>query len=144
AHEQVVGKIGPTLWILFSAVVLVLLIACANVANLLLARSAATARDFAVRAAFGASRWALVRRSLVESGVLALSGGLAGVAVAWAGIRALRPLIPATVPRADAVTLDLPVLLFTTAMTIGAGLIFAAIPAWRASTPNLLDTLQEG
>ena len=67
AHEQVVGKIGETLWILFGAVVLVLVIACANIANLLLARSARAAKDFAVRSAFGASGWALLRRSLVES-----------------------------------------------------------------------------
>ncbi len=144
AHEQVVGKIGPTLWVLFSAVVLVLLIACANIANLLLARSAATRRDFAVRAAFGAGRVTLLRRSLVESGVFAASGGLAGLALAWAGIRALRPLIPTTVPRADGIGLDWSVVLFTVAMTIGAGLIFGAVPAWRAMKPNLLDALQEG
>jgi putative ABC transport system permease protein len=144
AHEQVVGKIGPTLWVLFSAVVLVLLIACANIANLLLARSAVAARDFAVRAAFGAGRWVLVRRSLVESGVFAVSGGAAGLALAWLGIRALRPLIPSTVPRADGIGLDLPVVLFTIAMTIGAGVLFGAVPAWRAMKPNLLDALQEG
>ena len=143
AHEQVVGDIGPTLWVLFSAVVLVLLIACANIANLLLARSAMTRRDFAVRAAFGADRWALVRRSMAESGVLAVSGGVAGLALAWAGVRALRPLIPPTVPRADGVGLDLAVLAFTAAMTIGAGVLFGAVPAWRAMKPNLLDALQE-
>src|SRR6185503_1889790 len=143
AHKQVVGDIGPTLWILFSAVVLVLLIACANIANLLLARSAMASRDFAVRAAFGAGRWALVRRSMAESGVLALAGGGAGLALAWIGIHALRPLIPPTVPRADAIGLDGVVLLFTVAMAIGAGVVFGAVPAWRAMKPDLLATLQE-
>jgi putative ABC transport system permease protein len=144
AHEQVVGNIGPTLWVLFSAVLLVLLIACANIANLLLARSALARRDFAVRAAFGAGRWALVRRSLVGSGVFAAAGGAAGLFMAWLGITALRPLIPASVPRADLIGLDLPVVLFTVAMTVGAGLLFGAVPAWRAMKPNLLDALQEG
>lgn len=144
AHEQVVGDIGPTLWVLFSAVVLVLLIACANIANLLLARSALAARDFAVRAAFGASRWVLVRRSLVESLVFAATGGLVGLALAWAGIRALRPLIPTTIPRGDSIGLDLPVLLFTIVMTLAAGIAFGAVPAWRAMKPNLLDALQDG
>jgi len=143
AHEQVVGNIGPTLWILFSAVVLVLLIACANIANLLLARSAMASRDFAVRAAFGASRWALVRRSIAESGVLAVAGGTAGLALAWLGIRTLRPLIPPTVPRADSVALDGVVLLFTVGMAIGAGVLFGMVPAWRAMKPNLIATLQE-
>jgi putative ABC transport system permease protein len=144
AHEQVVGRIGPTLWVLFSAVVLVLLIACANIANLLLARSSIASRDFAVRAAFGAGRWVLVRRSLVESGVFAVSGGAAGLALAWSGVRALRPLIPSTVPRADGVGLDFTVVLFTVAMAIGAGVLFGIVPAWRAMKPNLLDALQEG
>jgi putative ABC transport system permease protein len=144
AHAQVVGNIGPTLWVLFSAVVLVLLIACANIANLLLARSALTARNFAVRAAFGAGRWVLVRRSLVESGVFAVTGGAVGLALAWLGIRALRPLIPATIPRADGIGLDWSVMLFAIAMTIGAGVLFGTVPAWRAMRPNLLDALQEG
>ena len=144
AHEQVVGDIGSTLWILFSAVVLVLLIACANIANLLLARSAMASRDFAVRAAFGASRWALVRRSIAESGILAVAGGATGLGLAWIGIAALRPLIPPTVPRADGIGLDGAVLLFTAAMALGAGVLFGAVPAWRAMKPNLLQTLQEG
>ena len=144
AHEQVVGNIGPTLWVLFGAVVLVLLIACANITNLLLARSARTGRDFAVRAAFGASRLALVRRSLVESGVLAVSGGVFGLTLAWLGIRALRPLVPPTIPRADNIGLDLSVVGFSVLMTLGAGLLFGAVPAWRAMKPNLLDVLQEG
>ncbi|HYN05923.1 MAG TPA: ABC transporter permease [Vicinamibacterales bacterium] len=144
AHEQIVGRIGRTLWVLFAAVVLVLLIACANIANLLLARSARVSRDFAVRAAFGASRWALVRRSLAESGVLALSGGAVGLLLAWWGIGALRPLIPATVPRADSIGLDSTIVAFTAIMSIGSGLLFGLVPAWRAMRPNLVDALQEG
>ena len=85
AHDQVVGDIGGTLWILFGAVVLVLLIACANIANLLLARSARAAKDFSIRAALGAGRGVLVRRSLVESGVLALSGAVVGLGARMGG-----------------------------------------------------------
>jgi predicted permease len=143
AHEQIVGNIGRTLWVLFGAVVLVLFIACANIANLLLARSAHASRDFAIRAAFGASRWALVRRSLVESGVLALSGGAIGLVLAWWGIAALRPLIPTTVPRADGLGLNPAVVAFTAVMAIGSGLIFGLVPALRAMHPNLLAALQE-
>ena len=144
AHRQVVGDIGETLWVLFGAVVLVLVIACANIANILLARSARTSRDFAVRAAFGADRWTLVRRSLVESAVLTLTGGAVGLAVAWWGIRALRPLIPANVPRAEGIGLDPSVLAFTAVAAIGSGVLFGLVPAWRAMRPNVLDVLQEG
>ena len=143
AHEQVVGKIGETLWILFGAVVLVLVIACANIANLLLARSARASKDFAVRSAFGAGGWVLLRRSLVESALLTLSGGAVGLLVAWWGIRALRPLIPANVPRAESIGLDLSVLAFTAGATIVSGLIFGLVPAWRAMRPNLMDIFQE-
>ena len=143
AHEQVVGKIGETLWILFGAVVLVLVIACANIANLLLARSARAAKDFAVRSAFGASGWVLLRRSLVESTLLTLSGGAIGLLVAWWGIGALRPLIPPSVPRAGSIGLDLSVLGFTAVATMASGLIFGLVPAWRAMRPNLMDIFQE-
>ena len=143
AHEQVVGRIGETLWVLFGAVVLVLVIACANVANLLLARSATAAKGFALCAAFGAGRWALIRRSLVESSLLTAGGGLMGLLLAWWGTRALRPLIPANVPRADGIGLDLSVLAFTAGATIASGLIFGLVPAWRAMRPNLLDVLQD-
>ena len=144
AHQQVVGDIGETLWVLFGAVVLVLVIACANIANILLARSARASRDFAVRAAFGAGRWTLVRRSLVESALLTLTGGAVGLLVAWWGIRALRPLIPANVPRAEDIGLDLSVLAFTAVVTIVAGVLFGLVPAWRAMRPNVMDVLQEG
>ena len=143
AHEQVVGGIGRTLWVLLGAVLLVLLIACANVSNLMLARSARAARDFSIRAALGASRLALVRQSLVESGLLAASGAVVGLGLAWAGARVLRRLIPATVPRADQIGLDLPVLAFTAAIAVAAGLLVGLVPAWRAMRPNLTDVLQE-
>jgi putative ABC transport system permease protein len=143
AHDQMVGDIGGTLWILFGAVVLVLLIACANIANLLLARSARAAKDFSIRAALGAGRGVLVRRSLVESGLLAASGALAGLGLAWAGVRVLRRLIPPTVPRADQIGLDLPVLAFTAAIAIASGLLFGLVPAWRAMRPNLIRVMQE-
>jgi putative ABC transport system permease protein len=143
AHEQVVGRIGETLWILFAAVVLVLVIACANIANLLLARSTRAAKDFAVRSAFGAGAWALLRRSLVESALLTGAGGAVGLLLAWWGIRALRPLIPATVPRAENVGLDVAVLAFTAVATIAAGLVFGLAPAWRAMRPNLMEIFQD-
>ena len=144
AHEQVVGDIGRTLWVLFGAVVLVLLIACANIVNLLLARSARAAKDFAVRSAFGASRWVLLRRSIVESAVLAVSGGVAGLALAYWGINTLRARIPANVPRAGEIGLDPAVLAFTVVISIGAGVAFGLVPALRAMRPNLMDVLQEG
>jgi putative ABC transport system permease protein len=144
AHAQVVGDIGSTLWVLFGAVVLVLLIACANVANLLLARSARASKDFAVRAAFGASRSALVWRSLVESGLLAALGGGTGVALAWWGVGVLRSIVPATIPRADQIGVDWTVLGFAVLVTAGAGLAFGLVPARRAMRPNVLEVLQEG
>lgn len=143
AHEQVVGDIGDTLWVLFAAVVLVLVIACVNIANLLLARSARTSKEFAVRAAIGASQWALLRRSLVESGSLAGLGGIAGLLLAWWGIGALRPLIPANVPRADSIGLDLTVLAFTAVTSISAALLFGLFPAWRAMRPRLAAAFQD-
>jgi predicted permease len=144
AHEQVVGDIGETLWVLLGAVGVLLVIACTNIANLLLARSAGAARHFAVRAAFGASRWALVRRSLVESAMLTFSGGAIGLLLARWGIGALRPLIPANVPRAESIALDLPVLVFTAAATMAAGIVFGLVPAWRSMRPNLLEVFQDG
>lgn len=144
AHEQVVGDIGETLWILFGAVVLVLLIACANIANLLLVRSARASRDFAVRAAFGAGRWTLVRRSIVESALLTMAGSAVALLAAWWGIRAVRPLIPPNVPRAEGIGLDATVLAFTAVVTIAAGVLFGLVPAVRAMKPNVLDVLQEG
>ena len=144
AHQQIVGNISETLWLLFAAVVLVLLIACANIANLLLSRSARAGRDFAIRSAFGAGRWALVRRSIVESALLTVLGAASALVLGWWGIRTLRPLIPPTVPRAADIGLDWPVLAFTAAAAIVAGLVFGVAPAWRAMRPNVMDVLQDG
>ena len=143
AHEQVVGRIGGTLWVLFAAVLLVLCVACANIANLLLARSTRTAKDFAVRAAFGAGRWVLVRRSLVETALLTATGVIAGLAVASWGSRALRALIPATVPRASDIALDGTVVLFTLAAGIGASVLVGVVPALRAMRPDVAGVLQD-
>ncbi|MEZ5316226.1 MAG: ABC transporter permease [Vicinamibacterales bacterium] len=143
AREEIVGPVGRTLWVLFAAVVLVLVIACANIANLVLARSAGMARGFAVRAAFGAGAWVLIRRSLAETGLLAAAGGLAGFGLAFAGIRALRGLVPANVPRADAIGLDPVVLGFTAGIAILAGALFGLVPAIRAMRPNVLEVLQD-
>ena len=143
AHEQVVGDIGSTIWVLFAAVVVVLLIASANVANLLLARSARASKDFALRAAFGAGRGVLLRRSVVETAALALAGGAAGLALAWWGAGAVRALMPADVPRAADIGLDWSVLAFTAAVSIGAGALFGFVPALRAMRPDVLEILQD-
>jgi putative ABC transport system permease protein len=143
AHEQVTGDIGATIWILFGAVVVVLLIASANVANLLLARSARASKDYALRAAFGAGRATLLRRSVAETGLLVLAGGLAGLAIAYWGSGVVRGLMPANVPRANDIGLDWPVLAFTASVSLGAGVLFGFVPAWRAMRPNVLEVLQE-
>jgi putative ABC transport system permease protein len=142
-HDQTVGNVRGTIWILFSAVVLVLGIACANVANLVLARSARTAHDFAVRAAFGAGRWRLVRRSLVETILLAATGALAGIGLAWLGVRALRGLVPSNIPRAESIGLDAMVLGFAALIAGLAAVLFGLVPAFRAMRPNVLDVLQD-
>ena len=143
AKAHIIGNISQTLWVLFGAVLLVLLIACVNVANLLLTRSARTAKDFAVRAALGAGRAALLRRSMAESVVLAASGSVLGVICAWWGVAALRRLVPATVPRADEISLDVTVLAFSAAITIGAAVLFGFVPALRATRPNVAALLTE-
>jgi putative ABC transport system permease protein len=143
AHQQVVGNIGGTIWMLFGAVVLVLLIACANIANLLLARSTLTVRDFAVRAAFGAGRWVLVRRSMVETALLASGGIAVGLPLAWWGIATLRTLVPARVPRGTDIGLDTTVLAFTAVVGLGAAVLVGLIPALRAMRPNVVGVLQD-
>jgi putative ABC transport system permease protein len=133
------------LWILLAAVGFVLLIACANVANLLLARGTARQKEVAVRGALGATRAQLFGQFLTESVTLAGIGGVLGIALAWAflkGIVALMP--PFTLPSEADVTLNIPVLLFTLAATMFSGILFGCAPAFQAVRLNLNDTLKEG
>jgi putative ABC transport system permease protein len=142
--ENVVSSVKPTIRALMGAVVFVLLIACANVANLLLVRVSARGREMAVRAAIGGSQWALTRQLLAESLVLAGAGGLLGVALAYAGIRVMLALAPADLPRMTAVSLDPMVLGFAVGACVLSAVIFGLIPALRASRPNLIDSLRAG
>ncbi len=142
---QYTGKnLRLALWILLGAVVFVLLIACVNVANLLLARGAAREREFAVRAALGAGRGRLIRQLLTESAFLALASGLLGLGLAALGVRALIALAPSDTPRLDEVTIDPGVLVFTACVSLLTGLLFGLAPAWKVSRSNPNETLKEG
>jgi predicted permease len=142
-RTSMVGRVEPFLLVLFSAVGFVLLIACVNVANLLLARSAGRSREFAVRAALGAGKLRLIRQLLTESILLAFLGGALGLLFAGWGTQAALGHLPATLPRASEVGIDLHVLLFTAAMILFAGVAFGLGPAVAISRTNLHDTLKE-
>jgi putative ABC transport system permease protein len=135
-HEQMVGDLRPALFALAGAVLLVLLVACVNVANLLLARGAARQRELGVRAALGARRGRLVRQMLTESLVLAAAGGIAGLAVAALFHRALLALVGYRIPisRLDQVVLDLPMVVFTMVMALVTGVLFGLAPAFVSTT----------
>jgi putative ABC transport system permease protein len=133
-QEAMVGGSSNLLWVLFGAVMVVLLIGCVNVANLLLARASAREREFAVRAALGGGRARLVRQLLTESLLLAGSGALAGVALAFASVRWLVSVMPAEVPRAEAISVDGTVLAFTAVVAVITGLLFGLVPALRATS----------
>jgi len=130
--SDVTSGISGALWLMFAAVGGVLLIACVNLANLQLARAVAAERETAVRSALGASNGRLVRARLTESLVLAIAGGMAGVALAFAGVRLLLALVPADVPRLHDVQVNLPVLLFAAVLSIAAALAFGILPALRS------------
>jgi len=142
-EEQIEGDVGPTLWTLFGAVAFVLLIACANVANLLLARAGAREKEIAVRTSLGANPSRIVRQLLTESVLLALVGGLLGLALAAAGTSALVKLAPLDLPRAREISLDWRVLAFTLAVSVLTGLLFGLAPALasvRADLNSILKT----
>jgi putative ABC transport system permease protein len=143
-QEEVVGDIRPALLVLLGAVGFVLLIACANVANLLLARAATRQKELALRTALGASRGRLIRQLLNESLLLGVIGGTAGLFLAYWAIELLIKFNPGNIPRLEEVALDGRVLAFTLAVSVLTGLIFGAVPAFQASKPDLNESLKEG
>ncbi len=143
-REQVVKQARPALGLVFGAAALVLLIACANVVNLMLARAVRRGPEFAVRSALGAGRWRIARQQLVESALLGLSGGAVGILLARWSTSVLRGLAPPELPRVSAMQVDGGVLLFTGVVAIGAGLAFGMLPAWLAGSPDLTARIGAG
>ena len=143
-RERLVGSVQGILWTLLAAVGFVLLIACVNVSNLLLARSSSRAREYAIRAALGAGRWRLLRQSLTETVVLALIGGLLGLGIAaWGTGLALKGLAT-SLPRAGEIALDRRVVLFTFSVSLLTGILAGIVPALKTSQLRFNDTLKEG
>jgi putative ABC transport system permease protein len=142
--RQVAGSVRVELVVLFSAAVLLLLIACANVGNLVLARGLTRHRELALRSALGAGRSRLVRQLLTESLVLAVIGGALGLLLAYLGVRYLVQLVPFTFPRLPEIAIDVRVALFAFVATIGTGLLFGVLPALRAGRTDLRSALQTG
>jgi len=143
-REKVVGNIRPALLVLLGAVGFVLLIACANVSHMLLARAASRREEIALRTALGAARWDVFRQLLTESMALAFLGGGAGLLLAVWGVRVLLAISPVAIPRVEAVAVDGHVLLFALGISLFTGLAFGMALAWGATVVNLSDALKEG
>ncbi|HKF53300.1 MAG TPA: ABC transporter permease [Candidatus Acidoferrales bacterium] len=142
--ETVVGGVRLFVWLLFGAVSLVLLIACANAANLLLARAAGRTHEMGLRSALGARRGRLIRQILTESVMLAVAGGVLGVYIAYAAIRLLLRLNPGNIPRLNQISIDPRVLLFAVAISLATGIVFGILPALGVSRTNLSELLKQG
>jgi putative ABC transport system permease protein len=142
--DEVLGTVRRSIWLLFGAVAFLLLIACANVANLLLARAESRQREIAVRTALGAGGWRVLRQLLTESLVLTSLSAVAGLALAYAGVRLVAWWNPASIPRVAAVAVDPLVLLFTAIVALLTSVLFGAAPALRALRVDLTDSLKDG
>jgi putative ABC transport system permease protein len=141
-HRHVVEEVRPALLALLGAVIFLLLIACANVANLLLVRASLRERELAIRTALGGSWWRLVSQTLAEAVLLAFTGALAGLGLAWVGIHELRAIAPASLPRLDAIGIDPAVLGFTALAALAAAALFGLAPAVRAARPSVAVLLR--
>ncbi|MBO0798973.1 MAG: ABC transporter permease, partial [Blastocatellia bacterium] len=142
--DDLLGDIGRSLWVLMATIGIVLLIACANVANLLLVRLEGRVQEFAIRAALGASRWRIAREVLAESLVLALIGGCLGVGFAFAAVKLVLKLSPARLPRFEQISVDASALLFTLGISLVAGIALGAIPVLRHGGASLAESLRAG
>ncbi len=142
--DQVVGDVRRALLVLLGSAALVLLSACANVANLLLSRSAAREKEIAIRAALGAGWPRLARQLFTESVLLALAGGAAGLGVAWTSLRVMRVINPGNIPRLDEIQINPGVLAFTFGVSLATGILFGLAPVWRAVRVDLNTTLKSG
>lgn len=142
--HDVVGDIGKMLWVLMGSIGIVLLIACANVANLMLVRAEARHKELSVCAALGASQWRIAREFLLESAVMGIAGSVLGLAVAWGALRLLVTLAPSGLPRLHDIGIDLPVLAFTLGVSLLCSLLFGSIPALRYAGTRMGTGLREG
>jgi predicted permease len=141
-RQHLVSEVRPAILALMGAVIFLLLIACANVANLLLVRGSLRERELAIRSAIGASRWDLARQILSEALLLAAIGALGGLGIAWFGIHELLAIAPAHLPRLDTIQIDSSVLIFTVTSSLVAAVIFGLAPAWRAARPDVMIVLR--
>jgi putative ABC transport system permease protein len=142
--QSVLDDVGKVLWVLMGTVGIVLLIACANVVNLMFVRAQGRQHELAIRAAIGADRWQVARELLIESLTVGVIGGIAGFGLSYAALRLLVFLAPANLPRLDEISLDVPTLLFTFALSLGAGALFGVILSLRYAAPEINLSLRAG